>query len=104
MLAKQHQNMTCAKDRLHPSEGSDDPWRTSLFGDVSFSTPRFHIGSTALTTTTVFNSCPLCIQPCAHVVSTASTTTTITFNLSIGSMKAGNNQWAYTITNIQGDL
>ena len=45
MLAKQHQNMTCAKDRLHPSEGADDPWRMSLFGDVLFSAPRLATSS-----------------------------------------------------------
>ena len=30
LLHEQHgQIMTCAKDRLNPSAGSDDPWRTS---------------------------------------------------------------------------
>ena len=27
--SQHHQRMTCAKDRLNPSAGSDDPWHTS---------------------------------------------------------------------------
>ena len=27
--SQHHQRMTCAKDRLNPSAGSDDPWRMS---------------------------------------------------------------------------
>ena len=39
VLAKQHQNMMCTKNCLNPCWGSDDPWCTSLFGNVLFSTP-----------------------------------------------------------------